>query len=171
MDPNTSDEEEAAQNHPIVFSNAELARRAFAGDDVLDKFIEEKREIVHEQEDKLIDNTLPGWGTWVGEGIGKKASKPRARHRSITKIPGIAPENRKDAKLKDVIISEKRVKKNGKYLAGQLPHPFETRAQYERSLRLSVGPEWTTKETFQSMTKPRVLMKQGIIAPMVRPIV
>ena len=70
-----------------------------------------------------------------------------------------------------MIISEKRVKKNAKYLAGQLPHPFETKAQYERSLRLPIGPEWTTKETFQGMTKPRVLMKQGIIAPIARPIV
>ena len=167
----SSDEDEEAQNQPIVFRNAELAKRAFAGDDVLDKFLEEKDELIHEQEDKTIDNTLPGWGTWTGEGIGKKASKPRPRHRNITKISGIAPENRKDAKLKDVIISEKRVKKNGKYLAGQLPHPFETRAQYERSLRLPVGPEWTTKETFQDMTKPRVLMKQGIIAPMARPMI
>lgn len=60
---------------------------------------------------------------------------------------------------------------NVKYLASSLPHPFETRAQYERSLRLPVGPEWTTKETFQDATKPRVLLKQGIIAPMSKPLV
>ena len=170
-DQNSSDENETAQNEPIIFRNAELAKLAFAGDDVVDKFLEEKEKLIHDQEDQIIDNTLPGWGTWTGEGIGKKASKPRPRHCNVTKVSGIAPENRKDAKLKDVIISEKRVKKNGKYLAGQLPHPFETRAQYERSLRLPVGPEWTTKETYQSMTKPRVLIKQGIITPMVRPMV
>lgn len=55
------------------------------------------------------------------------------------------------------------------YMASQLPHPFESREQYERSLRLPVGPEWMTKETFQASTKPRVLMKQGIIAPMSKP--
>lgn len=60
---------------------------------------------------------------------------------------------------------------NVKYLASSLPHPFETRAQYERSLRLPVGPEWTTKETFQDATKPRVLLKQGVIAPMSKPMV
>lgn len=59
---------------------------------------------------------------------------------------------------------------NAKYLAPALPHPFETRQQYERSLRVPVGPEWTTKETFQAATKPRVLMKQGIIAPMEKPL-
>lgn len=60
---------------------------------------------------------------------------------------------------------------NVKYLASQLPHPFETRQQYERSLRLPVGPEWTTKETFQAATKPRVMVKQGIITPMERPVI
>lgn len=59
---------------------------------------------------------------------------------------------------------------NSKYLATNLPHPFETRKQYERSLHLPVGPEWTTKETFQDATKPRILIKQGIIAPMSKPL-
>ncbi len=60
---------------------------------------------------------------------------------------------------------------NDKYLASQLPHPFESQQQYERSLRLPVGPEWSTKETFQESTKPRVIIKQGIIAPMSKPMV
>lgn len=58
---------------------------------------------------------------------------------------------------------------NDRYLASQLPHPFESRQQYERSLRLPVGPEWMTKQTFQDSTKPRVLLKQGVIAPMSKP--
>lgn len=54
-------------------------------------------------------------------------------------------------------------------MASQLPHPYESRLQYERALRLPVGPEWMTKETFQEATKPRILMKQGIIAPIMKP--
>ena len=54
-------------------------------------------------------------------------------------------------------------------MATQLPHPFENRQQYERSLRLPIGPEWSTKETFQSATKPRVMIKQGVIKPMEKP--
>ncbi|KAI5302782.1 Serine/threonine-protein kinase [Ascosphaera pollenicola] len=50
-------------------------------------------------------------------------------------------------------------------------HPFESRQQYERSLRLPVGPEWTTKTTFQDATKPRVMLKQGIIKPLEKPLV
>lgn len=58
---------------------------------------------------------------------------------------------------------------NEKYLATQLPHMYENKTQYERALRLPVGPEWVTKETFQDATKPRIMIKQGIIAPMAKP--
>lgn len=56
-------------------------------------------------------------------------------------------------------------------MATQLPHPFETKQQYERSLRLPIGPEWSTKDTFQDSTKPRVMIKQGVIKPMERPMI
>jgi len=54
-------------------------------------------------------------------------------------------------------------------MASQLPHEFENKTQYERSLRMPLGPEWSTKETFQSSTKPRVIVKQDVIKPMDKP--
>jgi U3 small nucleolar RNA-associated protein 14 len=52
-----------------------------------------------------------------------------------------------------------------------MPHPFESPMQYERSLRLPIGAEWVTKETFQDATKPRVIVKQGhVITPMAKPL-
>ncbi|EXJ82510.1 hypothetical protein A1O3_06323 [Capronia epimyces CBS 606.96] len=148
-----------------------LARAIFAGPEELEQdFAKEKKETVEEEGDQIIDNSLPGWGSWTGDGVSKKAQK-RAKGRFLTTIKGVAEDKRQDAKLERVIINEKRVKKNSKYLASELPHPFETRQQYERSLRLPLGPEWTTKSTFQDGTKPRVLMKQGIIRPMARPLV
>ncbi|KAI4207158.1 MAG: hypothetical protein LQ346_000736 [Caloplaca aetnensis] len=155
---------------PFVLRNQDLVRRAFAGDDVVANFEKEKEETMQSEDEKMIDNTLAGWGAWVGAGIGKKAQK-RNKNRFLSKQEGVPKAKRQDAKLDKVIINEKRVKKNAKYLASQLPHPFETRQQYERSLRLPVGPEWTTKETFQAVTKPRVLMKQGIITPLAKPII
>ena len=79
--------------------------------------------------------------------------------------------DRRDARLKNVVISEAQQRKAKKYLASQLPHGFERREQYERSLRVPVGPEWTTKEVFQRSTRPRVVVKQGVVAPMERPLV
>lgn len=147
-----------------------LAQDIFAGpDELVQEFEKEKNETVAEEGDQIIDNTLPGWGSWAGEGISKKAQK-RAKGKVLTTIKGVAKDKRRDAKLERVIINEKRVKKNDKYRASELPHPFESRQQYERSLRLPLGPEWTTKSTFQDATKPRVLMKQGVIRPMARPV-
>ncbi|CAF9910867.1 MAG: hypothetical protein ALECFALPRED_006915 [Alectoria fallacina] len=169
-DPDSDNESDNAENLPFVLRNQDLVRKAFAGDEVVANFEQGKRAIIQDEDEKVVDNTLPGWGSWTGAGIGKKAER-RNKGKLLTKIPGVKAEKRQDAKLDRVIINEKKVKKNGKYLANSLPYPFETRQQYERSLRLPVGPEWTTKETFQGMTKPRVMMKPGVIAPMSKPMI
>ncbi|KAL8655483.1 MAG: hypothetical protein Q9210_000841 [Variospora velana] len=172
-DDNSDAEEQEVEERtaaPFVLRNHDLVGKAFAGDDVVAEFEKEKEERMQSEDEQVIDETLAGWGTWVGAGIGKKAER-RNKNRFLSKQEGVPRAKRQDAKLDKVIINEKRVKKNSKYLASQLPHPFETRQQYERSLRLPVGPEWTTKETFQAATKPRVLMKQGIITPLAKPII
>ncbi|KAF4973502.1 hypothetical protein FZEAL_9317 [Fusarium zealandicum] len=168
-DAEASDAESDADQHlPMAIRDQEMVARAFAGEDVVGDFEREKAAAADDDDDKVVDNTLPGWGSWVGDGVSSKEKK-RHQGRFLTKVEGIKKKDRKDAKLDKVIINEKRIKKNDRYLASQLPHPFESRQQYERSLRLPVGPEWMTKETFQDSTKPRVLMKQGIIAPISKP--
>ncbi|TFB07019.1 U3 small nucleolar RNA-associated protein 14 [Trichoderma ghanense] len=169
-DDTSSDESDADSENrlPLAIRDKALVARAFAGEDVVAEFQREKDEIAEADDDKVIDNTLPGWGSWVGEGISAREKK-RHQGRFLTKVEGIKKKDRKDAKLDKVIINEKRVKKNDRYLASQLPFPFESRQQYERALRLPVGPEWMTKETFQENTKPRVIIKQGIIKPMSKP--
>ncbi|BCR84195.1 UTP14 family protein [Aspergillus chevalieri] len=154
---------------PVLLKNHDLVKKAFAGDEVVQEFEQEKLDTIEDEGDKVVDNTLPGWGSWAGEGVSKKQQKRQKRN--LTTIEGVKPEQRKDAKLSKVIINEKRQKKNNKYMASQLPHQFETKQQYERSLRLPIGPEWTTKETVQNATKPRIMIKQGIIKPMEKPMV
>ncbi|KAJ0353108.1 hypothetical protein COL26b_000852 [Colletotrichum chrysophilum] len=164
-----ADSEEGEDVHlPLAIRDIAQMDKAFAGDDVVVDFAREKAEVEAEDDDKIVDNTLPGWGGWVGEGVSQREKK-RQQGRFVTKVEGVKKADRKDAKLDRVIISEKRVKKNDKYLATQLPHMYESKAQYERSLRMPLGPEWVTKESFQEATKPRILKKQGIIAPMSRP--
>lgn len=164
------DDDEGADKLPFVLRRQDLVSKAFAGDEVVAQFEAEKQAIMEDEAEKVVDNTLPGWGSWIGDGIGRKAQK-RAKGKLMTKVPGIAKEKRQDAKLDRVIINEKRVKKNGKYLASSLPHPFETRQQYQRSLRMPIGPEFQTLTAHQDATKPRILMKQGIITPMAKPMI
>lgn len=90
---------------PLAIRDEELIARAFAGDDVVAQFEQEKEELVEEQDDKVVDNTLPGWGSWTGEGMaGRKG-------RYLTKVEGVKKKDRQDTKLDKVIVNEKRVKK------------------------------------------------------------
>ena len=180
------DDSDAESNTSQTVANAMLAKkqsyqaRAFAGDDVEVAFQDEKAEAVASEDEKEVSNHLPGWGSWAGEGLSKgiRKSNARQKHNPLYKhkMPGVKPSDRKDAKLANVIISEKKEvnggsKKHIKYLTPVLPHEFERKDQYERSLRVPVGPEWTTKATFQRSTRPRVVVKPGVaIAAMSKPL-
>lgn len=113
-DDDTSSESESdaeSENRlPLAIRDKALVARAFAGEDVVTEFQREKDEIAEEDDDKVIDNTLPGWGSWVGEGISAREKK-RHQGRFLTKVEGIKKKDRKDAKLDKVIINEKRIKK------------------------------------------------------------
>ncbi|KAI1437125.1 Utp14-domain-containing protein [Xylaria sp. CBS 124048] len=162
------DSDDEDQHLPVQFREQELIERAFGGLDVFEaEFQAEKDAAVADDDEKTIETTLPGWGSWVGEGVTKREKNQR---RFFTKKEGVKPTARKDFQNERAIINEKRVKKNDKYLASQLPHQYEGKAQYERSLRLPIGPEFLTKQSFQDATKPRVIHKQGIIAPIAKPL-
>lgn len=140
----------------MSFKQKDLVKRAFAGDDVVADFQDEKRRKVEEEGDQELDVTIPGWGSWGGNGA-------KSKRKVVKKVEGIKEKKRKDAKLKNVIINERVNKKNAKYTASAVPFPFENREQYERSLRMPVGPEWSSRDTHQRLTKPRVLVKQGTV--------
>lgn len=100
-----------SDNHlPLAIRDQALVARAFAGEDVVGDFLREKEEVAEADEDKVVDNTLPGWGSWVGDGVSAK-EKNRHNGRYLTKIKGVKKNDRKDARLDKVIINEKRVKK------------------------------------------------------------
>lgn len=42
---------------------------AYADDDVFGEFIEEKKRVEEEEQPKIIDLNLNGWGSWTGPGI------------------------------------------------------------------------------------------------------
>lgn len=148
-----------------MFQQKNLIKEAFAGDDVVSQFEEEKRQLAQEEGDKEEDLTLPGWGSWGGEDV-----KP-PKKKFVRKIDGVVQENkRKDKNLQDVIINETANQGNIKYQSGAVPYPFESREQYERSLRMPIGKHWTSVETHQKLTKPRIIKKQGrVIDPLKAP--
>jgi U3 small nucleolar RNA-associated protein 14 len=151
--------------------NRALTQSAFAGDDEAAHFETEKSATAADEASKTTTSVLPGWGSWAGDGMTRAERKRNQGWKTTTTVQGIDASKRKDAKLARVIINEKRVKPTTKYMAAQLPFPFESREQYERSLRVPKGKEWVSKKTHQDATKPRVIVKQGVIAPMRKPLV
>lgn len=103
-----SDDEDDQMVHTdkVSFSQRELVARAFANDDVVADFEDEKMAEVERDGDQVEDLTLPGWGSWAGSGVKKSKKKKILK---VTK--GIDAQNRKDAKLEHVIINEKLNKK------------------------------------------------------------
>lgn len=58
-----------------------------------------------------------------------------------------------------MIISEKRDAKAAKYRVKDIPFPYTSRAQYERSLEAPLGREWNTRLGHQKAVLPRVSAK------------
>lgn len=108
-DDDSDDEVDQKMVHKdkVSFSQRELVARAFANDDVVAEFEDEKMAEIEEDGDKVEDLTLPGWGSWAGAGV--KKNKKKKKILKVTK--GIDADKRKDAKLAHVIINEKLNKK------------------------------------------------------------
>lgn len=162
----SEDEGEVEEDGGKMFQQRDLIQQAFAGDDVVSEFKDEKRQVAQDEDDHEEDLTMPGWGGWAGDDL-----RPTKKKKVVRKIDGVVQmDRRKDKNLKDVIINEKVNKKNLKYQSSGVPYPFESREQYERSLRMPVGQEWTSRDTHQRMTMPRIIAKQGtVIDPLKAP--
>ncbi|CAL1694682.1 unnamed protein product [Somion occarium] len=142
-----------------AFEQRDLVARAFAGDNVVRDFAEAKRREMQEDAPKEVDTTLPGWGSWGGTGTRKAQPKPHL----IKKVAGVDPTTRADYKKAHVIISEKRDKKAAKYMVKDLPYPYTSKAQFERSMDIPIGTEWNTRVGFQRGTLPKIVTKPGTV--------
>ena len=159
-----------------IFKQSDLMKQAFAGDDVLvEEFEKEKHEVEEEEGDKEVNLTVPGWGSWAGaeDGTDDGWGVPRNnKKRKIVKtIQGVVSKDKRLDKGKaNVIINEKVNKKNARYQTDKVPYPYKTWEEYERSLRVPLGKEWTTTQTHHRMITPKVITKFGsVIDPLKAP--
>ena len=88
--------------------------------------------------------------------------KPQKQKKVVKEIPGIEAEKRKDANLKHVVINEKRLKKSIQYLVPHVPHGFQNRDQYERTIRTPIGKEWNAQNIYLEKIAPRIEKKLGV---------
>lgn len=146
-------------------SQAELIRRAFAGDDVEDDFEKDKQEILNEENPEPEKPVLlPGWGQWTN--IQRKKGLPSwmvKEHENEKRKREEALKYRKDAHLKNVIISEKLDKKAQKLHTKTLPFPYTSKEVFEQSIRMPIGPEYNPASTIGALNRPEVVKRAGVI--------
>lgn len=157
-----------------MFKQEDLIKQAFAGDDLIqNEFIDEKEQVERMEDDKEVDESMPGWGDWAGtEGDDSWGYKEKRKKRKIIrKVQGVTSKSQRQDKGKEkVIINERVTKASMKYQADKIPYPFKTWEEYEKSLRMPLGKEWVSDSTFQKMTTPEVITRFGsVINPLKAP--
>ncbi|XP_051124315.1 uncharacterized protein LOC127246792 isoform X2 [Andrographis paniculata] len=144
---------------------AELIQRAFAGDDVEEDFEKDKAEILNEENPEPEKPVLlPGWGQWTN--IQKKKGLPSwmvEEHEMAKNRREESLKKRKDARLHNVIISEKLDKKAEKLHTKTLPYPYTSKEVFEQSIRMPIGPEFNPATTIGALNRPEVVKKSGVI--------
>ncbi|ODO03468.1 U3 small nucleolar RNA-associated protein 14 [Cryptococcus wingfieldii CBS 7118] len=147
-----------------AFQQRDLVAEAFAGDNVVEDFAAEKARQVEADAPTVEDTSLAGWGAWGGKGAKKRKTNPKF----LVKTAGIEPTARKDFNNSNVIITEKKDKKASQFQLKDLPYPYTSKEQYEKSFEVPVGSEWNSRSGFQKGTLPRVVKKPGAIIEPVR---
>ncbi|XP_019418839.1 PREDICTED: uncharacterized protein C57A7.06-like [Lupinus angustifolius] len=146
-------------------SQKELIQQTFAGDDVEDDFEKDKQEILNrENPEPEKPVSLPGWGQWTH--IQQKKGEPSwmlKEHENAQRKRAEALKRRKDAQLKNVIISEKLDKKAEKLHTKALPFPFTSKEMFEQSMRVPIGPEFNPATAIGLLNRPEVVKRPGVI--------
>jgi U3 small nucleolar RNA-associated protein 14 len=142
--------------------NRQLLAAAFAGDDVEGEFEADKAaEVAAELPAAEVEGQLPGWGAWSGQQR-EPAWMAAARAKAAAQRESAAAA-RKDAGMKNVVISEKWDKKAAKYHASALPFPFKDKGVYESAMRQPLGRQFNPDAAFRNLTRPAVLKDTGVV--------
>jgi len=159
-------DDESSDDDDVIYDSEQRMniREAFANDDVIGDFINEKNEIIESAKPKPVDLTLPGWGDWAGAGL-KVSNKKRKR---FTKDLGPAPK-RKDDNKANVIISEERNTKLAKHQVSDVPFPFSNKEEFERSIRQPIGDLWNTPSVHSKLIEPRIKTTPGQVIDPLKP--
>ncbi|KAJ1976753.1 hypothetical protein H4R34_003857 [Dimargaris verticillata] len=149
--------------HLPQFKNDELARLAFADDQVVDDFAEEKRIAEQKEAAPKASNFLPGWGSWSGQGAKPMAKKPRVDSKS-------KPTDGKAKTKSHLILYKQSLQMDPKYTTQTVPFPYTSIEEYQQSMQLPLGRDWNTYSVHSKLVKPKAITQMGtIIDPMKAP--
>jgi U3 small nucleolar RNA-associated protein 14 len=150
-----------------LLTQEELVKRAFAvqnEEEIEKEFALEKQEMESAApEKKSKDMTIAsGWGSWTGMGVRPSKGPKRFPKGLEPPPPQQQIQEPIDTRKLPVILSKKRVKRTAdKYMLTEIPYPFTSREEYEKSLLGGIGPEWNVTSSFKAMTRPEIYTRAG----------
>ena len=176
--PPSSSSTTATTAKPKELSQAELVARAFAAPDFENEFTASKEaQLGLEAKAKAPEVESDGWGSWAGMGappppssvnrkpaVASKAKHNDNNHQGPATAPSggaPSPSSRTDRSLPLVMINQKRVKAAARLKVEQVPYPFTSREQYERSLAVPIGKEWNGMRAARGFARPKVVTDAG----------
>ena len=127
----------------------------------------ERDESVKKKKKNERDTMVSGWGSWAGDGAPPPKPPKVLPKRLQPPTTNKKKRRRQDDGKKNVIINEKRVKKNAKFQIENIPYPFTSREQYEKAMHGGVGYEWNVTGAVKEMTRAEVITRTG---KMIQPI-
>ncbi|CAD7948092.1 unnamed protein product [Amoebophrya sp. A120] len=147
--------------------NAQLIRSAFAtfGEDNQTDF---DRDINQQREDRQSRaeeqaNKMSGWGSWAG--VGLETTSAAKRRKVVTTLnPATACNTRV------TVLNQGQPSKafSDKYEVQNLPHPFQSKEQYETALGKALGSEWNTGSVHKYKIQPQVVTRLGAVVQPLR---
>ena len=167
---NSSEEED------ILAGARSKIHEAFAADDDImrdfKKEAKEKQEARHKSKQKVFQ-TLPGWGSWVGNTkSGKtKAKNNRAKNRNRMLERQNGPKQgsteRRNKGYQIIINDGARGQTVRNHQATNLPFPFTGVSDFEASIRTPIGDTFVPRTSFKKQVQPNIQVAKGaVIEPM-----
>jgi len=160
-------------------SQAVLVARAFAAPDFAVEFANEQALAEERAKARQEVPESDGWGSWAGLGSAPAAPPPPSGKRKregdrgdggSASAAGKGGPAAKAKPLPTAVVSTKRVKGQAKLKVAEVPYPFTSREQYERSLAVPVGKEWNAMRAARGFARPAVITDAGrAIAPIKLP--
>ncbi|XP_036325664.1 U3 small nucleolar RNA-associated protein 14 homolog A [Rhagoletis pomonella] len=137
---------------------------AFEDDDIIADFTNDKKKDT-EITNAEIDLFMPGWGSWAGAGISAEQQNANKNKRLVLKLA--KKEKRRDDNKGSLYINESASKQLRTHLVSDVPFPFTSVAEYEASIRATIGRNCVPETAFRMLTRPAVITHKGqIIEPM-----
>ena len=105
-------------------------------------------------------DVVPGWGSWVGEGVKQRSNK--------RKRPEVPAAQAKPSAVMHLLSEEAIRAPLMKYQIAEVPYPYTSKAEYEAATATPIGPEWMSMSAHAEKIQPKVCLRIGAVVPPIK---